>query len=33
VSDGTDLGFDLRSGTVRGVAITLTDVLLGPRVS
>ena len=26
----TDLGFDLRTGAVRGVAITLTDVLQGP---
>ena len=29
-NDSTDLGFDLQSGTVRGVAITLTDVLEGP---
>jgi hypothetical protein len=29
-SDSTDLGFDLRTGTIRGVAITLTDVLQGP---
>jgi hypothetical protein len=28
--DITDLGFDLRTATVRGVAITLTDVLQGP---
>jgi len=26
---GADLGFDVRTGTVRGVAITLTDVLQG----
>lgn len=31
-SDSTDLGFDLRTGTVRGVSITLTDVLQGPSV-
>jgi hypothetical protein len=30
--DSTDLGFDLQTGTVRGVAITLTDVLQGPSV-
>ena len=29
-SDITDLGFDLRTATVRGVAITLIDVLQGP---
>jgi hypothetical protein len=29
-SDDTDLGFDLRTGTVRGVAITLAEVLQGP---
>lgn len=28
-SGTTDLGFDLRTGTVRGVVITLTDVLQG----
>ncbi|HXZ69897.1 MAG TPA: hypothetical protein VEH31_03365 [Streptosporangiaceae bacterium] len=27
--DSIDLGFDMRTGTVRGVAITLTDVLQG----
>lgn len=31
-SECTDLGFDVRTGTVRGVAITLTDVLQGPAV-
>jgi hypothetical protein len=28
--ESTELGFDMRTGTVRGVAITLTDVLKGP---
>ena len=29
-SDIADLGFDLRTATVRGVAITFIDVLQGP---
>jgi hypothetical protein len=29
-SDSTEFGFDLRTGTVRGVAIALTEVLQGP---
>jgi hypothetical protein len=29
-SESTDLGFDLRTGIVGGVAVTLTDVLQGP---
>lgn len=31
-SDTTELGFDVRTGAVRGVAITLTDVLQGPSI-
>jgi hypothetical protein len=30
VSENTDLGFDLRITTVRGVVITLIDALQGP---